>query len=48
MVPFPLRFKREDFGCDRALRFEFCTDGVKPGGKYRTIRYKHYVNVLFD
>ena len=48
VVPFPEKFKREDFGHDHALRFEFCTDSGKPGGKYRTIRYKHYVNVLFD
>lgn len=48
MVPFPENFKREDFGSDHALRFEFSTDSGKPDGKHRTIICKHYVNVLFD
>ena len=48
VVPFPAKFKREDFGTDRALRFEFSTDSGKPDGKHRTIKYKHYVNVLFE
>lgn len=51
VVPFPERFKREDFPSDEASRclyFEFCTNSGKPGSPIRRIKYKHGVNVLLD
>ena len=51
VVPFPERFKREDFPSNEASRclyFEFCTNSGKPGSPIRRIKYKHGVNVLLD
>ena len=51
VVPFPSRFKKEDFfptAPHGRLYFEFSTDSGKPGGPFRTIKYKHGVEVQFD
>lgn len=49
VVPFPHTFTEEDFpGRTGWLRFKFSTDSGKPTGPYRTIDYKHAVQVLFD
>ena len=51
VVPFPSSFKRESFapeGVGSQMHFDFSTDSGKPGGKMRTIKYKHAVKVLLD
>ena len=51
VVPFPDEFKDEGWcrsHTDGSMHFEFNTTSGKPGGKMRTIKYKHSVRVLFD